>query len=155
MKNIIRIFHIISYLQYPLIVVAVWFYIPFVVSLSRGDADWTKLNYSLIFFGITVSFAALQDTKKTSLKFEKRIWKNPKKGKIAIIAIAFLVFSLLTFGIFGYFLASNTIFQEVSFGIIVLGIGFIGILKSAIEVYENHRETKNTTNGKKESIGVD
>lgn len=149
MKNLTQIFHIISYLQYPLILVAVWFYIPFLVSLFNGNADWTKLNYSLIFFGITVSFATLQDTKKTSLKFEKRIWRNPTKGKIVIIYIAFLVFSLLTFGIFGYFLASNKIFQEVSFGIIVLGIGFIGFLKSAIEVFENHREIKNTNNGKK------
>ncbi len=143
MKNITQLFHIISYLQYPLILVALWFYIPFIASLSNGNADWTQLNYSLIFFGITVSFATLQDTKKTSLKFEKKIWRNPKRGKVFIIALAFMVFSLLTYGIFGYFLASNKIIQEVSFGIIVLGIGLIGFLKSGIEVFENHREDKN------------
>ena len=145
MKNLTQIFHTISYFQYPLILGSLWFYIPFIVSLLNGNADWAKLNYTLIFFGITVSFATLQDTKKTSLKFEKKIWKNPKRGKIFIIGIAFLVFSLLIFGIFGYFLASNKIIQEVSFGIIVLGIGFIGFLKTGIEIFENHRDDKNKT----------
>lgn len=144
MKNLTQTFHIISYLQYPLILAALWFYVPFIVTLSNGDPDWTKLNYSLIFFGLAVSFATLQDTQKTSLKFEKKIWRNPKKGKLFIIGIAFLVFSLLLFGFFGYFLASNQAIKEVSFGIIVLGIGFIGFLKTGIEVFENHREDKNT-----------
>ncbi len=132
-----------SYLQYPLILGALWFYVPFLIALSSGNPDWTKLNYSLIFFGIAISFATLQDTQKTSLKFEKRIWTNPKKGKMFIIAIVFLVFSLMLFGIFGYFLASNKIIKEVSSGIIVLGIGFIGFLKTGIEVFENHRSDKN------------
>ena len=145
MKNLTQIFHTISYFQYPLILGSLWFYIPFIVSLLNGNADWAKLNDTLIFFGLTVSFATLQDTKKTSLKFEKKIWKNPKRGKIFIIGIAFLVFSLLIFGIFGYFLASNKIIQEVSFGIIVLGIGFIGFLKTGIEIFENHRDDKNKT----------
>ena len=145
MKNIKQIFHVISYLQYPLLLGAIWFYIPFIISLSNKNADWTKLNYVLILFGIAVSFATLQDAKKTSLKFEKKIWRNPTRGKIAIIFIAFLVFSLLTFGIFGYFLASNKIIEEVSFGIIVLGVGFIGFLKTGIEIFENHREDRNTT----------
>jgi len=148
MKNLKQVFHIISYIQYPLLLGSLWFYIPFIISVSNGNPDWTKLNYSLILFGITISFATLQDTKKVSLKFEKTIWKNPKKGKIVIIVIAILIFSTLAYGIFGYFLASNKIIKEVSFGLIVLGIGFIGMLKTAIEVFENHRMDKHTTANK-------
>lgn len=144
MKNPKQIFHLVSYLQYPIILVSIWFYIPFILSLVNDNTDWVKLNYSLIFFGIAISFATLQDTKKTSLSFEKKIWGNPKKGKRFIFYIAFLVFSLLTFGIFGYFIASNTIIREISIGIIVLGIGFISFLKTGIEVFENHREDRNT-----------
>jgi hypothetical protein len=119
------------------------------ISVTNGNVDWTELNYSLILYGISVSFATLQDTKKTSLKFEKKIWENPKKGKIVIIIVSILIFSLLAFGIFGYFITSNKIMKEVSFGIIVLGIGFIGLLKTALEIFENHRTNKNTVANKK------
>ena len=142
MNNLIQIFHKISYLQYPLILGSLWYYIPFIRTISSENTDWNQLNYSLILFGIAVSFTTLQDTKKTSLQFEKYIWKNPKRGKMAIIAIAVLIFSTLAFGTFGYFFEPNKIIKDVSLGFIVLGIGFIGMLKVAIEVFENHRTDK-------------
>jgi FlaA1/EpsC-like NDP-sugar epimerase len=145
MQNLKQVFHIISYLQYPLMLGSLWFYIPFIKTVSKGSTEWAQLNYSLILFGIAVCFSTLQDTNKTSLKIEKYIWKNPTGGKIAIIVIAILIFSTLSIGAFGYFFESNKIIKEVSLGLIVLGIGFIGMLKTAIEVFENHRTDKQTT----------
>ncbi|MFT5915200.1 MAG: magnesium-transporting ATPase (P-type) [Flammeovirgaceae bacterium] len=96
-------------------------------------------NYVLIFMGLGVSFATLQDTTKTQNDFSKKIWQNPKKGKMMITLICFLVFIFLAYGLFGYFITDNQKVREVSFGSIVFGIGLIGFLKTALEVFENHR----------------
>lgn len=51
-----------------------------------------NLNSFLIFTGLAISFSTLQDTTKTSLNFEKKIWENPRKGKIIIITISLTTF---------------------------------------------------------------
>ena len=82
---------------------------------------------------------------KTQSKFSKRIWENPKKGKRMILITCALIVLFLSYGIFGYFITDNVQIKEVSFGAIVLAIGLIGFLKTALEVFENHRKDKNTT----------
>ncbi|MEQ9101170.1 hypothetical protein [Imperialibacter sp.] len=49
---------------------------------------------------------------------------------------------MLAFGMFGYFASENDIIKELAFGVVVLGIGLIGMLKAAIEMFENHRKDK-------------
>ena len=51
---------------------------------------------------------------------------------------------LLVAGIIGMFGSTATIHREVSMGLIVLAIGLMGILKSASEMFENHRLDKNS-----------
>ena len=46
-----------------------------------------SLNTVLIFMGLSVSFSSLQDTSKTQNKVSKKIWQDPKKGKIMIVLI--------------------------------------------------------------------
>ena len=51
--------------------------------------------------------------------------------------------------IFNYYWVVYALFSKdeipknITFGILVLGIGVIGMLKSAIEMFENHRKDKN------------
>ncbi|MCL7765380.1 hypothetical protein MPF19_18310 [Polaribacter sp. Z014] len=104
-----------------------------------------NLNSFLIFIGLAISFSTLQDTTKTSLNFEKKIWKNPRKGKIIIITISLTTFSILAYGIFGLSIISNENLKELSFGAITLGIGLIGFLKTGVEIFDNHRKDQNTT----------
>jgi len=40
-------------------------------------------------------------------------------------------------GITGFFLSDASVQQEISFGLLILGISLIGLLKAAIEMYEN------------------
>lgn len=75
------------------------------------------------------------------MAFEKKIWENPQWGKISILIIAMMSLFALSVGLFGYFAAPNEKLEELSFGLIVLGIGFISLLKTAVEVYENHQVT--------------
>jgi magnesium-transporting ATPase (P-type) len=138
--NFKTLFHYISYLQYPLMLIGLYFaFKPYFLGIEQlrenPDLIFKNLNSLLIFMGLGVSFSSLQDTTKTQNKFSEKIWKNPKKGKLMIVFF-------LTFGLIGYYFAKVGVLKELSIGIIVLGLGMFGFLKAAIEMFENHRTDK-------------
>lgn len=140
MNDIKNIFHRISYLQYPFMLIALFHTV--VPYFSGFDTFWPSINQALIFAGLGISFSTLQDTTKTQNDFSKRIWQDPKKGKRALLMISFSALAMLVFGMFGFYVSRNEIIKEVAFGLLMLGIGYIGLLKSAIEMFENHRSDK-------------
>ncbi len=142
-------FHSISYLQYPLMLLALFFsFRPYLNGFEYLQNHFDEIiiayNNALIFAGLAISFSTLQDTNKTQNKLSKKIWENPKKGKKVIITLTLLTFTILTFGIFGFFISTKESLNELSFGIIVFGIGLIGFLKTGIEMFDTHRKDKNT-----------
>lgn len=149
--NFKQIFHLISYLQYPLMVIAMFYAIhPYLNGLDAMAENFelvlSDLNKMLVWMGLSISFSTLQDTSKTQNKVSKRIWEDPRKGKRMIIMITLAIVIFLGYGVFGYFISSNPKIQEVSFGSIVLGIGMTGMLKAGVEMFENHRlDKKNET----------
>lgn len=127
----------ISYVQYPLMLIAVFYtVVPYV---SGFDVFWSSINQALIFAGLAISFSTLQDTQKTQNDFSKKIWQSPKKGRRALMFIFIMALAMLAFGLYGFFVAKDGVVKEVAFGTLMLGIGYIGLLKSAIEMFENHR----------------
>jgi len=140
--NIGKILNALSYLQYPLIAVSMVYYSFFMISMIKIEINWVYLNNTLLFYGIAISLSSLQDTTKTQNNFSKKIWQNPKKGKIALIIMALTALFLIISGMTAYLLYDDTALKDVSIGLIVLGIGLIGLLKSANEMYENHRLDK-------------
>jgi hypothetical protein len=137
MKNL---FHAISYVQYPLMLAALFYCaVPYFYGF---DIFWPSINRALILAGLSISFSTLQDTTKTQNNFSKKIWENPKKGQRALIFIFAFAMLMLLFGTYGFFVAKDGIMKEVAFGTLMLGISYIGLLKSAIEMFENHRMDK-------------
>ena len=137
MINQRKAFHSISYLQYPIMAIALYYaFKPYVVGF---ETVWENYNYMLIFMGLGISFSTLQDTSKTQNNFSRRIWQSAKKGRIALIFIAVLALFFIFIGLYGLYVSTNDILSELSFGTIVLGIGIVGMLKSAIEMFENHQ----------------
>ena len=132
----------ISYLQYPLILIALAFYVPFVMSLLNKAVDWSYLNHALILLGVALSFSTLQDTTTTQNEFSKKIWQDPKKGKRMLYLLAVMALFFMLTGFLSLFVLPIQGAEDVAVGLIVLGIGFIGILKAAIEMFENHRLDK-------------
>lgn len=106
------------------------------------DVFWLSINQALIFAGLGISFSTLQDTRKTQNNFSKTIWESPKKGQRALLFILISALAMLAFGLYGFFVAKSGIVKEVAFGTLMLGIGYVGLLKSAIEMFENHRSDK-------------
>jgi uncharacterized BrkB/YihY/UPF0761 family membrane protein len=138
-----KFFHAVSYLQYPFMLLSLFFVIqPYLGGFEAAFEDFNivlkGINKTFIFMGLGISFSTLQDTTKTQNEFSRKVWEDPKKSRrfLALFSISILV--ILTFGIFAYFSSSESAIKEVSFGAIVLGIGMVGMLKSAIEMADYH-----------------
>jgi hypothetical protein len=96
-------------------------------------------NMGLVFFGIGISFSTLQDTTKTQNNFSKRIYENPTYSKRFLIVLFSQVILFCSIGTWGIFLPETSPIKEISFGLISVGIGMIGVLKAASEMAEYHR----------------
>ncbi|WP_240222774.1 hypothetical protein [Rheinheimera hassiensis] len=137
MGKVRRLFQAISYLQYPLLLVAFGYMVyPY---FAGFDTFWTSVNNALIFSGLAISFSTLQDTTKTQNSFSKKIWEDTRKGGLALVVISGTTLLFLALGMFGFFVSKGGILKEVSFGVLMLGIGYVGLLKTAIEMHEHHR----------------
>lgn len=150
--NTTNVFHKISYLQYPSYLIALYYYTLFIISFTSENARWDELNNVFIFVGIGISLSTLQDTTKTQNKFSERIWKNPKKGKSVLLLIGLMTLTFLVGGLIGFLNSEENFHKEISFGMIVTGIGLISMLKAAKEMFENHRTDKNVLVKKSEPL---
>ncbi len=151
--NVRLFFHYVSYLQYLLILIAMFFIGKgYLVLFQDDDIDQmlNHVNSGLIFMGISLSFSSLQDPTKTQNKFSRKIYENPRKGRVFIGIISVMASIFIISGLIGYLSFSNQKISDISFGILTLGIGFIGILKVAIEMFENHRLDKKS----KANLGI-
>ena len=78
-----KFFQKISYLQYPMMLFAMYFAIKpytyiFQVGINNQDKMFADLNSLFIFIVLGISFSTLQDTSKTQNKFSLKIWQNLK-----------------------------------------------------------------------------
>lgn len=99
--------------------------------------------------GLGISFSTLQDTTTTQNEFSKRIWEHPVKGRRFIMVSAIATFTFIILGIIGLFSPLESIIKQISIGLIAMGIGLIGMLKTMIEMFENHRLDKNPIHSEK------
>lgn len=145
MKNIQKAFQFISYLQYPFMVLAMFYaFKPIydIMALGIKDTFLPNLNTVLMLMGIGVSFSALQDSTKTQNKMSRSIWQDEKKGAIMLwVMLAMTIFFFVAGGI-GYFTATSSILEEIAVGLLVLGIGYTGVLSVAIEMYKYQQANK-------------
>ena len=138
------LFQWLSYLQYPALLVALGYGARSGWTLATaGDGGWATVyddwNYVLLYAGIGIGLSSLQDPTKTQNEVSKRVWQDPRKGKLALVMIAATTLVFLLIGMYGLYVARSGIIKEVSFGTLMLGLGYMGLLKSAIEMHEHHR----------------
>ena len=143
-----RFFHIISYLQYPLMAIALYYaFKPYIDGLEQikehPDLYFESVNVMLLFMGLGLSFSSLQDTTKTQNKWSRKVYEDPIKGKIMIFTIILMITFALVRGLLGFFIFQDNRIHDLSIGLIVLGLGMFGFLKAGVELFENHRKDKN------------
>lgn len=136
-------FQRVSYLQYPFVVVSLYYYALFAMGMVERELLWGQLNNALVFYGIGLSFSTLQDTTKTQNTLSRKVWESPRKGKLMLGMLVLAIVVLMSVGLFGLFQVSESAQKEVSFGLVVLSTSLLGMLKAAAEMFENHRKDKN------------
>ena len=114
MKDFTLYFHRASYLQYPLMLVAVGYcYKPLI---SGFETMWADYNYALIFM----------------------VFENPVWAKRFLFYLLVLVIVFLCAGMYGLFASASEIINSLSYGLLSLGVGLIGLLKAAGEMAKFH-----------------
>ena len=81
----------------------------------------------------------MQDTKKTQNKLSKKIWQDPKRSKRVLIIMFVLVLFLIGFGVYFLLVETDVPIKDLAVGLIVLGIGYLNMTKSAMEMAANHQ----------------
>ena len=142
-----QFFQAVSYLQYPLMVVALFFASkPYFNGLEAIKEDpsvyFENVNIMLIFMGLGLSFSSLQDTTRVQSKLTRKVYEDPKKGRIFIFSIILMIGFLLVSGLLAYFSTDDKAINELATGLIILSLGMLGFLKAGVEMRENHRLDK-------------
>ena len=140
-RNPRRLFHAASYLQYPFMLLALSYAAkPYFNGFSSIFAD---LNLGLLHAGVAIGFSSLQDPTTTQNGISRRVWEDPRKGSRMIALIAAAVVLALGGGLAALYLAGDSRLSQLGMGLVGLGLGMFGLLKTAIEMFENHRLDRN------------
>jgi hypothetical protein len=144
MKDPKRLFTIASYLQYPFMLLGLFFCYKPIIEDFRGviahiDVYIVEFNRALVFLGVGISFSTLQDTTKVQNRLSQWVYDSPRRTTIFLGMFIVQAVLSITLGLMGQF-GSNKFLQELSFGFISLGVGILGMLKAAIEMADYQRK---------------
>ncbi|GAB3514896.1 hypothetical protein [Pseudoxanthomonas daejeonensis] len=136
-----KLFHAASYLQYPFMALAV-FYVarPY---FNGFDSIFADFNLALLHAGVGIGFSSLQDPTTTQNEISRKVWEDARKGSWAIGLIAATVVLALGGGLAALYMAGDSAWSQLAMGMVGLGLGMFGLLKTAIEMFENHRLDRN------------
>lgn len=135
-----KLFNYLSYLQYPIMLSSIYFVTkPY---LNDFLTLYSDLNNTLIILGLGISFSTLQDTTKTQNDLSKKIWSDPKRSKRWLVFMLTFCLSFMLVGAIGFFAGKESVLKELSVGLLVFSIGFLGMIKAALDMAEYHQNIK-------------
>ncbi len=135
-----QFFQWLSYLQYPALLVAFGYAARPLFNGMGGMLD--AYNSALLYAGVGVGMASLQDPSKTQNQISKKVWQDPRKGRWMLWLITAQALLPIVLGLVGAALAPSTALSQLALGLVAFGLGMIGLLKTAIEMREHHRLDK-------------
>ena len=142
-SRVTELFQKISYLQYPAMVAGLAYAVKPAFTGIAGVFD--DANYALLYMGIGIGLSSLQDPTRTQNEVSRKVWQDPRKGSLFLVFIAAQAFLMMLAGLIGSYFASDNALNQLSLGLFSLGLGMLGMLKTAIDMYEHHRLDKNAT----------
>ncbi len=135
-----QFFQWLSYLQYPALLVAFGYAARPLFNGMGGMLD--AYNSALLYAGVGVGMASLQDPSRTQNQISKKVWQDPRKGRWMLWLITAQALLPIVLGLVGAALAPSTALSQLALGLVAFGLGMIGLLKTAIEMREHHRLDK-------------
>jgi len=99
MEKLIKIFHYISFIKYPLLLIALYFcYKP--VLLDQIDF-LENFNIGLIFLGLAIGLDSLKDYEKLNW-LDRKVLHKPKIAKYYFIYLGLIIFGFIFLGLKNY-----------------------------------------------------
>ncbi|MGB3183419.1 MAG: hypothetical protein WBB45_18670 [Cyclobacteriaceae bacterium] len=138
MKKAQLLFHVISYLQYPLMLAGLYYILlPY---FNNFDGLFESYNRMLMFSGLAITFSTLQDTTKVQNKLSLRIYRNPKLARYFLASLLIITVLSISAGLAGFLGLHDSKLKELSIGLIVFGVGLLSMLKTVMELAAYHGE---------------
>lgn len=137
-----NVYQALSYLQYPLLLTALGYVTLGAIGLGSGRGGLHPLdawNYGLLYAGIAIGLSSMQDPRRTQNALSRRVWQHPGKGRWMLALLAFYAFGAMGGGLAGAYFSAFTPMHQLSLGLLALGLGLLGLLKTAMEMREHHR----------------
>ena len=149
-------FQRLSYLQYPSLLVALAYSAKSGWALSSiGTDGWAPVhddwNYVLLYAGIGIGLSSLQDPGRTQNRMSLRVWQDPRKGRWMLALLGAYALGAMAVGLAGAYMATSTVVNPLSLGLVAFGLGMVGLLKTAIEMREHHRLDRQPTSSPERS----
>lgn len=144
------VFQALSYLQYPLLLIALGYGVLGAIGLGSGRGGLHPLdawNYGLLYAGIAIGLSSMQNPRRTQNALSRRVWQHPGKGRWMLALLAFYAFGAMGGGLAGAYFSASTPMHQLSLGLLALGLGLLGLLKTAMEMREHHRLDRNPHRG--------
>lgn len=140
----VDLFQVVSYLQYPALLAALGHTVASVVAASgAATSGWAPVfaqwNYALLYMGIGIGVSSLQDPTRTQNAVSLRVWQDPRKGRWMLILLAGYAVVAMLGGLAGAYMAADTAVNQLSLGLVAVGLGLLGLLKTAMAMREHHR----------------
>ena len=142
MEKTFKIFHYISFVQYPFLVIALYYcYKPIIFGFDNFNTDEIIASYNsgLLFLGIGLSFTSLADINKRT-KLGDKIFGKRKNARRWLIYVGTLIFAIFAMAIILTFFGGDKKVEGLSTGLFVLGIGMIGILRMNLEIIRSYQK---------------
>jgi len=141
-----ELFQKISYLQYPAMLAALAYAAKPAFTGLAGVFD--DANYALLYMGIGIGLSSLQDPTRTQNEVSRKVWQDPRKGFLFLMLIAGQALVMMVAGLVGSYFAGDSALNQLSLGLFSLGLGMLGLLKTAIDMHEHHRLDKNAADAR-------
>ncbi|MBO9829328.1 hypothetical protein J7373_13835 [Xanthomonas sp. A2111] len=136
-QGVRMLFQALSYLQYPAMVAGlVYAARPLFNGMQGVFDDW---NYALLYAGVGVGMSSLQDPARAQNRISHRVWQDPQKGRLMLWLLSVEALVPIVVGMVGAYLATSTVLNQLSLGMVAFGLGMVGLLKTAIEMFDHHR----------------
>ena len=136
-RSVRDFFQALSYLQYPALAVALVYAV--LAGLALGKAAqagmapvFDLMNYVLLYAGVGIGLSSLQDPTKTQNEMSRKVWQDPRKGRWMLALLAFYALGAMAVGLLGAYRAQTTVMNQLSLGLVALGLGMVGLLKTCL-----------------------
>ena len=132
MRALVRFFHWMSFLQFPLILVAAWYFVRPV--WDRAVSPVASVSGGLLWIGLALGFGSLAEV-TPQIKLAEAARKRPSIFTFWLVMLFISVLMVFILSIYGLVARSGQE-RELWFSLLVLGIGMLGMLRMCLNLVE-------------------